>query len=451
VERRSVAAWCGAWLAGSLWWLSGDLLLRDGDEEGHVGAAELFKELLSGEGLLRWAAETWMGSYGEYPPLYAALTGGWWALFGGQPGEVSVRAVGLFWVALCAVGTAWLTRQARGSWAAALLFVLACPLLNGTGRHFMPETMVAAFTALSAALLLKARGSTGPAWPAAAGLALGLGLLAKQTMAVAALPLFLLALGLKRRLGIVLAAAGAVFLPWLVGQGGQPGYLLQSAAGTGEGGLFAALAAHPASLAWEVLGPWGAGLLAWAAWHAWRSRSPEGRGALLWLSCSLLLFVLIPKKYPRLLLGLVPAAGMLVGLAAGGLRPWQRQAALLPLALWLCLGSLTALPPNPVRNAVDSRCPQIWLRPAHSDDLGLSRVARLARSFPEGTVAVSGGPEIPCGLQTTHAWAYHLEPYLRREGLDLRVVETSPGEDAWRDADIRISWPRGLDGGLLIE
>ena len=39
-----------AWLVASWAWLRSDALLRDGDEEGHVGAAELFRaDLLQGD------------------------------------------------------------------------------------------------------------------------------------------------------------------------------------------------------------------------------------------------------------------------------------------------------------------------------------------------------------------------------------------------------------------
>ncbi|MFT4975825.1 MAG: hypothetical protein ACI8S6_001718 [Myxococcota bacterium] len=91
----SVAA---LWLAANLAWLHTDRLLRDGDEEGHVGAAELMLELIHTEGPLSFVAAAIAGDYGEYPPLYPALVAAWWWLMGsGQPGSFEVRAVGLLW------------------------------------------------------------------------------------------------------------------------------------------------------------------------------------------------------------------------------------------------------------------------------------------------------------------------------------------------------------------
>ena len=42
------------WFLSQIYWLSLDHIIRDGDEEGHVGAAEIFKDLLI------------RGEYGQY-------------------------------------------------------------------------------------------------------------------------------------------------------------------------------------------------------------------------------------------------------------------------------------------------------------------------------------------------------------------------------------------------
>ena len=54
--------------------------LRDGDEEGHVGAMELFKDIWLNDGFYIWFIEMWQGSYGEYPPLFAGTMGAWWGI-----------------------------------------------------------------------------------------------------------------------------------------------------------------------------------------------------------------------------------------------------------------------------------------------------------------------------------------------------------------------------------
>ncbi len=75
------------WLALSLAWLRADHLVRDGDEEGHVGAAELFLQQLDEGRMGAFATDALWGDLGEYPPLYPAVVGGWWFLMGGgQPG-----------------------------------------------------------------------------------------------------------------------------------------------------------------------------------------------------------------------------------------------------------------------------------------------------------------------------------------------------------------------------
>jgi hypothetical protein len=55
-------------------------------------------------------------------------------------------------------------------------------------------------------------------------------------------------------------------------------------------------------------------------------------------------------------------------------------------------------------------------------DLGLHAASVALRARPDGRVWVQEAPEIPCDLQTTHPWAYHLDPYLRREGMDREVL-----------------------------
>ena len=64
------------WWILNLYWIDSDSLIRDGDEEGHVGAMELFKEY----GFENWITEVWSGHYGEYPPLFAGMIGWWWRL-----------------------------------------------------------------------------------------------------------------------------------------------------------------------------------------------------------------------------------------------------------------------------------------------------------------------------------------------------------------------------------
>ena len=96
----------GWWLL-NIHWIKSDSLIRDGDEEGHVGAMELFKEY----GLEKWLIEMWSGHYGEYPSLFAGIMGGWWRFITNlngvtPPDSIWIRGVLPFTVLLTALACA---------------------------------------------------------------------------------------------------------------------------------------------------------------------------------------------------------------------------------------------------------------------------------------------------------------------------------------------------------
>ena len=73
--------------------------------------------------------------------------------------------------------------------------------------------------------------------------------------------------------------------------------------------------------------------------------------------------------------------------------------------------------------------------------MGLHAASVALRARPDGPVWVEGAPEIPCDLQTTHPWAYHLDPYLRREGMDREVFILDEGQPSPREAaSSRLVW-----------
>lgn len=433
------------WLAASLAWLSGDRLPRDGDEEGHVGAAELFLQQLRGGDWGAFASDALWGSLGEYPPLLPALWGAWWWLTGaGQPGEVVVRALGLLGVPLTAWAVGRLAARAHGPLegsagggrrildAETLAFcaVLLLPLQTGLSRHFMPEAALAPAVALAllAATRLAERPSAGGA--VLLGLLVGMGLLVKQTwLLVAPWPL-LLALGRPRR-EWALVALGALALagPWYLGQlEEQAAYGLASAASSARPELLGTLAYHPLVLAWAGWGPaLSLGLLVALPAVLRRPLRREVLVGLAWLLGGLLVLTLLPKKYPRLLVHLAPAGALLFGLGMARLPATARRllggGTLLLGAAWLALASLRPVPPPDLVDALDPGCTQLWLRPAVPDDLGLGAVSRAVAGAREGPVAVARAPEIPCSVQTTHPWLSHLGPYLRRAGEERELVE----------------------------
>ena len=143
------------WVILSLGWLANDRLVRDGDEEGHVGAAELFLGDLSRGDWLGFFERVWMGNMGEYPQAFTAGVGAWWwAVDGGLPGRPAVRAICLLSLLIASLATARLARrmvkpaQADSAELIAMGTVLLLPLANGLTRHFMPEGALIAAVAV---------------------------------------------------------------------------------------------------------------------------------------------------------------------------------------------------------------------------------------------------------------------------------------------------------------
>lgn len=412
-----------AWLAANLAWLRADRLLRDGDEEGHVGAAELLVDLLRSEGPLAFAAAALAGDYGEYPPLYPALVAlWWWLLDGGLPGRPAVRAVNLLWPLLSAAAVSTIAPAGRRLLPLALTLLL--PGLCGLGRHFMPEGALVAAVSLFAAAAWRA--SRRPSWQAAAllGIAGGIALLIKQTAVLyLAGPALLAAWTLRHRAaltaGVVLAIAG----PWYLTQlDAQREYAARSIDVALRG--WEALAYYPLVGGWAELGP---PLALLALLGAWQGRQHAAvRLGMLWGGAGLLLLIATPRKYPRLLAPLLPAAALVAGVGVRRERHGWLLAA--GAAGWVgATSTVWTLPEPPLIAGVDDGCLQQWLRPPVRDDLGMGAVADAVKRTGAQQVGVIDGPQIPCALQTTHPWADHLSPYLRRAGADVVVQEGGAG------------------------
>lgn len=460
-----------AWLAASLAWLDADRLVRDGDEEGHVGAAELFLGQLASGDLAGFLRDAWMGDLGEYPPLFPALVGAWWHLLGGgQPGEAPVRAVCLGGLLLAAWATGRLAASAHGAAggggdglppgaaAGTLAFglTLCLPLATGLSRHFMPEGLLVGAVATSVWLAWRAADRPGPATAAALGLALGLGLLVKQTFVLlAVVPVAVAALRARRWLGLSAAIAAVVAGPWyLRHMGEQLTYGQQSVAASADAtaSLTTVLGYYPATALWLGLGPVLAVLGTGAALVLLARARRGGRSALTlglaWGLGGLLLLTVVPKKYPRLMAPLTPAAALLAGAALAHLprRRLGLAVALPPAAAWVAGASLVPISEPAFVPQADPRCLQAWLRPAVDDDLGLAAVADASARARPGPVVVTGGPDIPCSVQTTHPWASHLAPYLRREGQEREVLTEGRGA-------VRVDWTRdqARRGGVWVD
>ena len=438
-------------LAGDAIWLGRDRLIRDGDEEGQVGAAELFLgDLRGGElgGFLRRAA---VDDMGDYPSLYPAAAGAWWwAAGGGQPGRPAVRAINLAFLALSAAGVYAAARGAVGAGPALLgaAATLWLPLLAGLGRHFMPEGALAAAVSWAVAAACWQRRRPTPRRALLLGLALAAGLLTKQTFPLyAALPVLAC---LRWRPSLLAAAAGlALAAPWYAHNAlEQLQYVGQSAAYRGGAGPVAHLLFYPRVLLSLALGPAWAALVALAL--AASARAPGGPRRLgglaaIWLLGGLLALTAVPKKYKRLLAPLLPAAGLAIAAGAAARPRWS------PLVLagagWTGLLSWVSTPlATPPRAVVDFEpgCLQVWLRPPDPRDPGFAAIGAAAAAAPAGPLRLIEPPEIPCAVQTTHGWGYHLGPWLRREGLDRRILI---GDDAG-DAALIVDFTPGAAGEL---
>ncbi len=444
------------WTSLSLAWLSQDLLLRDGDEEGHVGAAELFLGDLNTGDWLGFFERLFVGPMGEYPQAFTAgVSAWWWAIGDGLPGSLNIRAICLVSLLATALATSRIARRlVAGSHAGraemfALIGVLCLPLGNGLTRHFMPEGALMA--AVSLAILAMFRLVERPTLSRALqlGTVVGLGLMTKQTFVLAApLPLIWIARRLGRSawrkvLPAVLTAA-AIAGPWMASNlSNQVRYSAESIAGNGGGELLAHLGFYPLALLKSGLGPPLALAFLLSVFALWRSNDRQAlMPTLIWFVGGLLVLLLIPKKYPRLMAPLLPGAVLCIAAAMVKTQVnnrWIAIAASLAVP-WVILTSLLEVPTHTRNPGVDRGCPQVWMRPPVTSSLGLAEVAQALSNKPEGDVLVTHDPEIPCTLQTTHDWSSHLGPYLRRMGAE-RTVHIDPN----RPHRFVLNWTR--EGG----
>ncbi len=426
----------------------------DGDEVGHVGAAELLAAMWlegrAGQALLT----TFAGKMGVYPPLYAGVVGVWWALMdSGDPARVAVRGVNLAWPLLSAMAVARIARPlgARavvGAFAA----VLALPLLCGLGRHFMLEGALAAAVALAVLAIESARVRPVPWRLALVGVAVGVAFLVKQTALFYLLPVLIARLPRRWSSLWALGVAVLVALPWTaLNLGQQIGYGGESAAGTPGIALPSHLVFYPWASLWVGIGPALAVLAIIGVVVGLYRADPRHREiaicALIWFGGAIFILGLVPRKYPRLLAPALPAVGLFVAVAfARWGRGWR--GALLVVGMlgalgWTAWGSLAALPVPSSARVLDDRCPQVWLRPPVGDDLGVGAVVEAVRLTRPGPVAVIGTAEIPCELQTTHSWSEHLGPSLRHAGVDRELVHDPDDLDR---AVLVVSWEGTIEG-----
>ena len=411
-------------VVSNLWWIQTDQLVRDGDEEGHVGAAELFLHDLNQGQATTALHRAFVADMGDYPSLYPASVGlWWWGTGGGQPDRLPVRGFNLVFLGLAAWAVYRLCgripRRHAQLGAATVLFL---PLPVGLSRHFMPEIALTACVALALAAAHWQQKKPSPQRALLLGLSLAAGMLTKQTFPLYVLAPLVLLVRPHRSL-IWLLPGLAIALPWswtnLIE---QQDYLAASAGYQGEAGWLSHALFYPRAI-WNLgLGPLWTLLLLVAVGIAWSGRHrKETILALCWLIGGLIFLTLVPKKYTRLMAPLLPAVGILFA-AAIAERPRFAAGVSLGIA-WTCAASfLPGVTPSPsasIRN-FDPGQVQIWFRAPEKRSLGFEAIADLAQQHPGLPVLIEGGPDLT-EVQTTHPWSDHLGPWLRREGLDREV------------------------------
>ena len=453
-ERFAGPAFVFGWIWLNLWWMSADRLLRDGDEEGHVGAMELFKDIWVEQGFLRWFWETWQGNYGEYPPLFAGIMGAWWGLITQllgttPPSDIAVRGALLIWPLLTACGVGRIAYRLKWDWKFAGIMTLLTPLLVGVGRHFMLEPMMTALSTLSIAAAVEWKDNPTIAKACATGLLLGLGALTKQTMVfVAPWVIFAIVLNATKRWHIlfILLCCTIVMGPWFLGNlSVQEQYLTASAAGKTDT-ISMQLVFYPLTLFYSF------GLLSiFFPLVKSTNWTQIPRAIWGWIG-TVFLLMLIPKQYPRLMLAWLPVVSLLLSCGFANMTHKRYQQI---IRLGAILIGVLGLQPafnfqknledqykESIFSKTDDGCPQIWIRPPSRIDGGLYELSESLKDRPaRNNIAIFGNPQVPCHIQTTHAWRDHLEPYLRRRDIEATVTTVSDLEDPmWQDADIQIIW-----------
>ena len=416
---KRAALLVGIWLLAQLAWLQADARIVEGDVLAIVGALELFWE--EGPfGLATALKRALLEDFGEYPMLVPALQGWLCALLGvGDLNGDAPAAIGLLWAAGSALA-AWLlgSRHSPLAGLLAVAILLGSPLFSGLARHVLLENGMAAFVGLAAAAGLRGR------W-LACGVLAGLALLSKQTAVLALLPLVvaLIAgdrLNWRRHLGSLGIAAG-IAAPWYLRRlGGEAEYLGRSVEANPDAvGTLHQLAYYPLVLAQQ---PWApAALLGLLGCALWARRRPKLTAEAAIAALGIALLILLPKKYPRLLLPLLPlmAAWLGVWLARWPGRPRAVALGWLALCWAASLGVVGPLGPTSLGlTGVDERCAQQWVRPPGP---GLDWDG-LIGSLGGSPIGALDWPVPPCAHQTTLDLGEHLRIRLRRAGSEADVM-----------------------------
>lgn len=441
------------WWSTQMVWLSQDTLLRDGDEEGHVGAMELFKDIWLEQGWLVWGQEIWYGNYGEYPPLFAGILGLWWGIvtsFIGitPPESLWIRGVLPMSVCLMAVACGRIAWRYKLDWHLVAVWVACIPLLNGVGRHFMLEPWMSMWVCLATMCTVEAIHKPSMGRWILSGLLAGCALMTKQTAIVFLLPIWMglfwhhrKQLAIQRQYGVwCLIALLCVSMPWYGSQiSTQWVYLTSSATGKVNPISWMQMVFYPVRILFDLPNILAITLL---FWH--RRMTP--RWLWGWMA-SILLLMMIPKQYPRLMITWLPIIGFLLG--SLDLSKNVRLLTIFSALLGFWVQSFHPVQQTlhhgfaQLQQHIDDGCPQFWIRPPHHNDAHLSEIAQILQQTNAQYLIIEGDPTIPCHIQSTHNWRNHVDPYLRRRGIEVQIVDRSPNNissSQWQQDSIQIRW-----------
>jgi hypothetical protein len=220
--RWSAPAWGSAalgvlFVAVTCWWLSQDGSIPIDDAGVHLNSAISTYEALSAGRLL----EAFTGP-APYPPLIF-LVGALGAFVGGVGVAPPIIAVNVVFVALLALGCYHVGRLAFGPLAGllAVVFALGSPLVIEEFHQFMLDAPEAAMVATAVWAILATERFSRPRASAVAGVAVGLGMLSKETFVffVAGVALVTALRGGRRawrQIALFAAVALIIALPWYV-------------------------------------------------------------------------------------------------------------------------------------------------------------------------------------------------------------------------------------------
>jgi len=228
VSAWSAAAWSAlgatvAFIALTCWWLSLNRAMPYGDAGFHILTALEFHDFIAGGDWTRpFTVNTSITDV--YPPL-TPLVGALAMFVGGRSMATPILAQNLLYLPLLAFACYRIGRRAYGELGGclAVVYALGAPLIAEQFHVFMLDAPLTALVAGTVWLVLESERFERLPIAAAAGVLAGIGVMSKQTfpLYIAGFVLVVVVNGGGRRslrgIGVFLAAALLVAMPWYVG------------------------------------------------------------------------------------------------------------------------------------------------------------------------------------------------------------------------------------------